>query len=100
MAERDSALGIRWGEKSSLFPLWGRDTADLARSFIAERFVARLVCVDTTQLDAVFAGHVVDENLLTDLPAMVDRCGERGEFHTFVSEGPLFSRPFPVALAK
>jgi uncharacterized protein (TIGR00290 family) len=75
----------------ALFPIWGLDTAGLARRFIAEGFVARLVCVDTTQLDATFSGRLFDELLLADLPASVDPCGERGEFHTFVSDGPPFN---------
>ena len=78
-----------------LFPIWGLDTANLARRFIADGFVARLVCVDTTQLDAAFAGRVFDERLLADLPATVDPCGERGEFHTFVSDAPLFRNSIP-----
>lgn len=74
-----------------LFPIWGQDTTSLARNFIRDGFTARLVCVDTMQLDPSFAGRIFDPDLLTDLPAEVDPCGERGEFHTFVSDGPLFS---------
>ena len=70
------------------FPIWGLDTSDLARRFVRDGFVARLVCVDTTQLDASFADRVFDDSLLADLPPTVDPCGERGEFHTFVSDGP------------
>ena len=80
-----------------VFPIWGRDTTELAREFIAQGYVARLVCVDTTQLDASFAGRSFDNELLIDLPAIVDPCGERGEFHTFVSNGPGFSRPVSCA---
>jgi uncharacterized protein (TIGR00290 family) len=76
-----------------MFPIWGLDTAALARRFIADGFSARVVCVDTTQLDAGFAGRLFDEELLTDLPPTADPCGERGEFHTFVSDGPQFSAP-------
>ena len=83
-----------------LFPIWGLDTASLARRFISDGFVARLVCVDTTQLDATFAGRIFDERLLADLPATVDPCGERGEFHTFVSEGPPFSAPIPYRVGE
>ena len=82
---------------TSVFPIWGRDTTELAREFIGQGFEARLVCVDTTQLDASFAGRSFDSDLLTDLPAIVDPCGERGEFHTFVSNGPGFSRPVSCA---
>jgi uncharacterized protein (TIGR00290 family) len=76
-----------------LFPIWGLDTAGLARRFVADGFAARIVCVDTTQLDRSFAGRAFDARLLADLPASVDPCGERGEFHTFVSDGPGFSAP-------
>ncbi|HEX8244119.1 MAG TPA: hypothetical protein VF541_11500 [Longimicrobium sp.] len=76
-----------------IFPLWGRDTAALAREFVERGFAARLVCVDTTQLDASFAGRAYDAALLADLPATVDPCGENGEFHTFVTFGPGFRIP-------
>ena len=76
-----------------VFPIWGIDTAKLARSFISDGFRACLVCVDTTQLDESFAGREFDPALLADLPETADPCGERGEFHTFVSGGPGFSRP-------
>jgi uncharacterized protein (TIGR00290 family) len=75
------------------FPIWGEPTDELARRFIGEGFEARLVCVDTTQLDARFAGRAFDNGLLAELPPAVDPCGERGEFHTFVSAGPIFSEP-------
>ena len=75
------------------FPLWGRPTDALAREFVDRGFEARLVCVDTTQLDASFAGRVFDHPMLDELPASVDPCGERGEFHTFVSNGPGFKMP-------
>lgn len=75
---------------SPLFPLWGLDTALLARRFVRDGFAARLVCVDTHQLDGSFAGRDFDERLLGELPADVDPCGERGEFHTFVYDGPVF----------
>lgn len=80
----------------ALFPLWGRDTGALARRFVDDGFRARLVCVDTTLLDAGFTGRAYDDALLADLPPGVDPCGERGEFHTFVSHGPVFARPVPV----
>ncbi|HET7462741.1 MAG TPA: hypothetical protein VFJ82_15915 [Longimicrobium sp.] len=76
-----------------LFPLWGMDTAALARDFVARGFTARLVCVDTTRLDPSFAGRAYDAALLADLPPAVDPCGENGEFHTFVSGGPGFAGP-------
>lgn len=76
-----------------VFPIWGMNTSDLARSFIDAGFSARLVCVDTTQIDAAFAGREFDRALLADLPPSTDPCGERGEFHTFVSSGPGFRQP-------
>jgi uncharacterized protein (TIGR00290 family) len=80
----------------AVFPLWGRDTRALAHEFIAAGFRAHLVCVDTTQLSAQFAGREFDAALIADLPASVDPCGERGEFHTFVSEGPIFTEALGV----
>jgi uncharacterized protein (TIGR00290 family) len=78
-----------------LFPIWGKNTNALAHRFIDEGFEARLVCVDTTQLDGAFAGCAFDAKFLSDLPATVDPCGERGEFHTFVSGGPPFRQAIP-----
>jgi uncharacterized protein (TIGR00290 family) len=95
---RESRLGLLGFTPS--FPLWGRPTRELAEEFIDRGFEARLVCVDTTQLDASFAGRPFDRALLTDLPATVDPCGERGEFHTFVSDGPGFSSPVRYALGE
>ena len=83
-----------------LFPLWGRATDILAREFIDHGFEARLVCVDTTQLDASFAGRSFDADLLRDLPSSVDPCGERGEFHTFVTAGPGFSQPLSYTVGE
>ncbi len=83
-----------------MFPIWGLDTATLARRFIAEGFSARLVCVDTTQLDPGFAGRLFDEQLLADLPVTADPCGERGEFHTFVSDAPQFSAAIPYRVGE
>lgn len=72
------------------YPIWGRDTAALLREFIAEGFRTVVVCVDPAQLDPSFAGRVIDEQFLADLPPHVDPCGENGEFHTFVFDGPIF----------
>jgi uncharacterized protein (TIGR00290 family) len=81
-----------------IFPLWGIDTGVLAKRFIDDGFGAHLVCVDTTQLGAEFAGRAFDHQLLADLPPTVDPCGERGEFHTFVWSGPPFSDAIPYRL--
>jgi uncharacterized protein (TIGR00290 family) len=79
--------------KRGLFPLWRRDTAALAREFIEAGFEATLVCVDPAALDAGFCGRRYNEHLLAELPPGVDPCGENGEFHTFVSAGPIFAEP-------
>ncbi len=75
------------------FPIWDPrgDTASLARTMIAAGLRARLCCIDTTQLDAGFAGREFDDDLLACLPRARDPCGERGEFHTCVHAGPMFS---------
>ncbi len=78
------------------FPLWGIDSRRLARDFIESGFKARLSCVDTEQIDASFAGRLYDENLLRDLPEKADPCGENGEFHSFVYDGPIFQSPLNV----
>ncbi|MFT3670101.1 MAG: ATP-binding protein [Pseudoxanthomonas sp.] len=77
-------------------PLFGRDTATLARDMIAGGLRAQLCCVDTQQLDAAFAGRAFDAALLAALPPDVDPCGENGEFHTCVSAGPMFDAPLPL----
>ena len=83
-----------------VFPLWGRDTAQTARDFIAAVYEAYLCCVDTEQLDASFAGRRYDSALLADLPSGVDPCGERGEFHTCVVGGPTFAGPLRLRLGE
>jgi uncharacterized protein (TIGR00290 family) len=77
----------------ALFPLWGRDTTRTAREIIARGFRAVLTCVDGEVLDERFAGRDYDARLLAELPAGVDPCGENGEFHTFVHDGPGFRSP-------
>jgi uncharacterized protein (TIGR00290 family) len=86
--ERLTASGRR-----GVFPLWRRDTGVLAREFIAAGFQAFIVTLDPRALDASFAGRAYDEQLLAELPASVDPCGENGEFHTFVHAGPIFNEP-------
>lgn len=76
-----------------IFPVWGRDTTEFFRDFLGLGFRAVIVCVDTRQLDGAFAGRELDEALLADLPAGADPCGENGEFHTFVYDGPGFREP-------
>jgi uncharacterized protein (TIGR00290 family) len=79
-----------------LFPLWGRDTSSLANEMAASGMAAHLVSVDLKKLPRRFAGRAFDRILLEDLPAGVDHCGENGEFHTFVSAGPMLSKPIAV----
>jgi uncharacterized protein (TIGR00290 family) len=79
----------------SVFPVWKRDTREMAQTFIDLGFKAVVCCVDTQALDASFAGREIDANFLRDLPAGIDPCGENGEFHTFVYDGPNFANPIP-----
>lgn len=80
----------------AMFPLWGRDTSVLARRMAGAGTRAIVTCVDPRQLDPAFAGRVWDEALLSELPAGVDPCGENGEMHTFVFEGPMLDHPLAV----
>jgi uncharacterized protein (TIGR00290 family) len=79
-----------------IFPLWERPTPALAQEMIAGGLRATLTCVDPRVLPASFAGRSFDVNLLRDLPVTTDPCGERGEFHTCVTAGPMFARPLEV----
>jgi len=81
-----------------LFPIWGIPTDELARDMVGGGLEAVLTCVDPRQLDQRFAGRRFDRALLSDLPASVDPCGERGEFHTFCHAGPMFARPIDVEI--
>jgi uncharacterized protein (TIGR00290 family) len=81
---------------TALFPIWKRDTRDLIREFHTNRFRAITVCVEPKVLDPTFAGRELDESFFHDLPPHVDPCGENGEFHTFVFDGPIFHSPISV----
>ncbi len=83
-------------EMTAIFPIWKRDTRELIRAFHANRFRAIAVCVDSKVLDPSFAGRELDKTFFRDLPPHADRCGENGEFHTFVFDGPIFQTPIPV----
>lgn len=89
--ERMAGTGLR-----PIFPLWGEPTDALARRMIAGGLRARLTCVDPRQLPSSFVGRDFDEALLAALPEGVDPCGERGEFHSFAYEGPMFRRPVAI----
>lgn len=83
-----------------LFPIWGLDTSQLAREMIASGLRARLTTVDPRHLPADFAGREFDAALLADLPPGVDPCGERGEFHSFCYDGPMFRKPIHIEAGK
>ncbi len=89
--ERMQQAGMR-----CLFPLWGRPPLEAAKRFIGLGFRALVVCVDTNVLPAEFAGREYDAAFLEQLPPGVDPCGENGEFHTFVFDGPIFRRPIAL----
>lgn len=78
---------------SAVFPLWQRDTAELIDEFIDLGFKTIVVCVKAELLDQSFAGRIIDKDFLKDLPGNIDVCGENGEFHTFVFDGPIFKKP-------
>jgi uncharacterized protein (TIGR00290 family) len=87
-----SGIGMR-----GLFPIWGKNSMELANTFITLGFKAVITCIDTEALDKSFAGREYDEKFLSDLPAEVDPCGENGEFHTFVYGGNIFQIPLIFA---
>ncbi len=79
-----------------VFPLWGSSTSTLARQMLEGGLKARLTCIDPKQLSAGFAGREFDSELLSELPENVDPCGERGEFHSFAYDGPMFRQAVPI----
>jgi len=81
---------------TTLFPIWKRDTRELIRAFHAANYRAIAVCIDSKVLDPSFAGRELDEAFFRDLPPQADPCGENGEFHTFVFDGPIFRAPLRV----
>jgi len=83
-----------------VFPIWKRDTVKLAKRFIELGFKAITVCVDSNVLGKEFAGREFDEHFLDDLPKAIDPCGENGEFHTFVYDGPVFNTPISHELGE
>ncbi len=80
-----------------LFPLWQEPTGPLVNQMVAAGLEARIVCLDPTRVGRELAGRRIDASLLAGLPDDVDPCGERGEFHTFVTAGPMLRKPIPVA---
>jgi uncharacterized protein (TIGR00290 family) len=83
-----SELGVK-----AIFPLWKESTSSLIREFIDLGFKTIVTCVNERVLDKSFVGRVIDDSFLNDLPSNVDPCGENGEFHTFVFDGPIFNSP-------
>lgn len=82
----------------AIYPVWGRNTHDFIREFIATGFKAVICCIDLNVLPEQFAGRLLCEDFVSDLPAGVDPCGENGEFHTFVFDGPGFIGPVPFRI--
>jgi len=80
-------------DMTGIFPVWKRDTTELAQEFIDLGFKAVVTCVDSQVLDKKFAGREFDRQFLSELPPNIDPCGERGEFHSFVYAGPIFNHP-------
>ena len=93
--EKLSQIGM-----TGLFPLWERRSADLAHAFIDLGFKAVVTCVDPKVLDKAFAGRLIDERFLAELPVNVDPSGENGEFHSFVFEGPIFKERIPCTVGE
>lgn len=84
----------------SVYPLWKRDTNKLIREFIETGYKAVVVVTNNKVLDSSFCGRILNEDFLKDLPQAVDPCGENGEFHTFVFDGPLFHKPVQFEIGK
>jgi uncharacterized protein (TIGR00290 family) len=78
---------------TGIFPLWKSDTRELMMEFISRGFKAIVVCINTSALDQSFCGRMLDERFVNDLPPAVDICGENGEYHSFVFDGPGFKEP-------
>lgn len=83
-----------------LFPLWKTDTDKLLEEFISSGFKAVIICVNNSTLDQSFCGRIIDQDFINDLPTNVDPCGENGEYHSFVFDGPIFSKPIQFELGQ
>jgi uncharacterized protein (TIGR00290 family) len=83
-----------------IYPVWMRNTTEFIKEFIELGFKAVLTCVDSKALDQSFAGRIIDHDFLVSLPAHVDPCGENGEFHTFVFDGPNFAQPVEFSVGE
>jgi uncharacterized protein (TIGR00290 family) len=89
--DRLAELGMK-----GIFPLWKKSTKELIHEFLDLGFKTVIVCVNEKYLDKSYAGRVIDRDFINDLPKDVDPCGENGEFHTFVFDGPIFREPIPI----
>ena len=85
---------------NGIFPIWKRDSRELAERFIKNGFKAVITCVDTDKIDAKFAGRAFDEEFLKELPPTADPCGENGEFHSFAFDGPIFKTPIDFKIGE
>lgn len=85
---------------SAYFPLWKKSTKNLIKEFINLGFKAVVVCVDEKYLDKSFAGRIIDEDFINELPPHIDPCGENGEYHSFVFDGPIFKKPVKYKLGE
>lgn len=85
---------------SARFPLWKHDTKELVHEFVDLGFKTIVVCVDSSKLGEEFVGRIIDHQFLADLPENVDPCGENGEFHTFVFDGPIFKTPITFEIGE
>ena len=83
-----------------LFPIWKMDTGELVNSFIDLGFKGVVTCVNSKNLDKSFAGRLIDKSFVEDLPEEVDPCGENGEFHSFVFDGPIFREPVNIKIGE
>ncbi|AYN01173.1 diphthine--ammonia ligase [Chryseobacterium sp. 3008163] len=84
----------------AVFPLWKQNTSDLIQEFLDLGFKTIVTCVNETYLDKSFAGRIIDEDFIKDLPENVDTCGENGEFHTFTFDGPVFKNPIAFEIGE
>lgn len=93
--EQLQAIGME-----AVFPLWKQNTLDLIHEFLALGFKTIVTCVNETYLDKSFAGRIIDQDFINDLPENVDPCGENGEFHTFTFDGPIFKQPISFEIGE
>lgn len=93
--ENLSKIGMK-----AIFPIWGRNTAELARTFVDLGFKAIVTCVNSKVLSKTFAGKIIDNPFLDELPSNIDPCGENGEFHSFVFDGPVFKGGISITVGQ